>query len=145
MEDENSQHRELEVEETGEGGEDNKQEPEKEDVRAENKKLLPYFLEERIKLRAVAYLPVMVSFYKLLCESFAYKITEEEADMMSVPACIELLENEGQQHNDLVSLLRKVWEDFKTAWRGILLFIILLSYNSAVLCICLINYYTLEK
>jgi hypothetical protein len=114
-----------EVEETGEDRGEKQQEQEKEYTLAKNKKLVPYLLKDKISQRSVAYLPVIASFYKLLCESFAHKITEDEADTMSVPECIALLEKEGRQNNDLVILLRKVWADFKLAWTGIPLFIVL--------------------
>jgi hypothetical protein len=93
-------------------GEERKEVPEE----TRNKKLLPYFLEERVKLKALVHLPTLVSFYKLLRETFAYKITQEQANSMTVPQCIELLQHDGTQSAEAV---KTAWESFKKAWGGI--------------------------
>ena len=82
---------------------------------ARNKGLLPYFLEERVKLKALVHLPSLVSFYKLLRECFAYKITQEESSSKTVLQCIALLANDGTQNAEHIT---SAWESFKKAWTG---------------------------
>jgi hypothetical protein len=106
-----NKHPEAAQEEVAVGEEEGKEVP----VEIRNKKLLPYFLEERLKLKALVHLPTLVSFYKLLRENFAYKITLEQANSMTVPQCIALLQNDGTQNAATTS---SAWQSFKEAWAG---------------------------
>ncbi len=77
----------------------------------EQLKLLEYFLQERIRLRALQHLPVLVHFYKLLTTSLAYRVTEKQAWECTIPAAIDLLDKNHP--------LRDSWLEFKSAWAGI--------------------------
>jgi hypothetical protein len=91
--------------------------------KAPPQKLLPHFLQERIRLRALKHLPVLVHFYKLITSSFSHRITEQQALELTVPQCIDLVraaEKRTLQPSVLADTLSKEWEAFKTAWSGIL-------------------------
>lgn len=84
------------------------------------KKLMTFFMEEQVRLCALGHLPTLVHFYTLLNETFGYKITQKEAEKMTVPQCIEKLEKEGgPQALDTVMALKQAWLEFKAAWGGI--------------------------
>jgi hypothetical protein len=82
------------------------------------KKLLPYFLEERVRLRALVHLPTLVHFYKLINEAFAYKLTQQQTLALTVPQCIQLLGAEGP-NSELATTLVQAWEEFKHVWTNI--------------------------
>ena len=87
------------------------------------KELLQFFLEERVRLRAIDYLPTLVHFYKLLNTSFANRISQQEALSLSVPRCIQLLAEQEEKHASkewqTAETVRTAWEEFKLAWKCI--------------------------
>jgi len=85
-------------------------------------KLLPLFLQERIRLRALRHLPVLVHFYKLLTTALSHRITEVQALELTVPQCIAALqdlEHKTRQKSNLTATLTKDWKEFKEAWSDI--------------------------
>lgn len=98
------------------------QQPEAEHEDGKNpQKLLVYFLQERIRLRALKHLPVLVHFYKLLTTSLSNRITEQQSLGLTVPQCIELIRAiEKRGKTNIADNLTKSWEEFQVAWAGIL-------------------------
>lgn len=77
-------------------------------------------MEEYAKIGALTHLPILVRFYKLLNEVFAYKITQNEANTLTMPQVIEKIEREGgPQRLDTVLALKFDWNEFKNSWTGI--------------------------
>jgi hypothetical protein len=83
--------------------------------------LLPYFLQERVRLRAVKYLPVLVNFYKLITSTFSHRITEQQALELSVPQCIDIVRTmeRSVKTTNLAETLTNKWEEFQKAWSRI--------------------------
>lgn len=91
-------------------------------------KLLPFVLQERIRLRAISFLPVLVNFYKLITSSFSYRLTEQQAMELTVPQCIDVIRTMDRQAKTKVAdTLTKNWEEFKAAWSRIK--VMLLSFG----------------
>lgn len=87
---------------------------------ANKKKLLTFFMEEYAKLGTMVHLPILVRFYKLLNEVFAYKLTQKEASTLTMIQVLEKLEREGgPQRLDTVISLKYDWSEFKSSWAGI--------------------------
>lgn len=83
-------------------------------------KLLPFILQERVRLRAISFLPVLVNFYKLLTSSFSYRVTEQQAMELSVPKCIDIIRTMDRlARTKVADTLTKRWEEFKSAWSRI--------------------------
>lgn len=75
-------------------------------------KLLPYFLQERVRLRAIKFLPVLVHFYKSITSSFSYRLTEQQTMELTVPKCIDLISTLDRHKTNLADTLTKQWEEF---------------------------------
>eukprot|EP00026_Physarum_polycephalum_P000017 Phypoly_transcript_00017.p1 GENE.Phypoly_transcript_00017~~Phypoly_transcript_00017.p1 ORF type:complete len:3587 (+),score=621.73 Phypoly_transcript_00017:1211-10762(+) len=83
-------------------------------------KLLPYFLQERVRLRALQFLPVVVHFYKLITTTLSHRVTEQQAMELTVPQCIELIRAMDKlRRTDLAESLTKHWQEFQAAWAQI--------------------------
>jgi hypothetical protein len=85
-------------------------------------KLLPYFLRERVRLRAIKFLPVLVNFYKFITTTLSHRITEQQAMELTIPQCIELIRSMDRiRKSDLADAFTKQWEEFQVAWARIFL------------------------
>jgi hypothetical protein len=83
-------------------------------------KLLPYFMQERMRLRAIKFLPILVNFYKLLTTTFSHRLTEQQAMEMNVPQCIDIIRNlDKPPKTNLADTLTKQWKEFVEAWSQI--------------------------
>jgi hypothetical protein len=88
---------------------------------AADHKLLPFFLQERVRLRALKFLPVVVNFYKLITTTLSHRVTEQQAMELTVPQCIELIRAMDKlRRTDLADSVNKQWEEFKVAWARII-------------------------
>jgi hypothetical protein len=84
------------------------------DPKKEKHRLLREFIDQRKILNLLQYLPDMVHFYKVLQGLFAYRLTEEEANGLTVPECIDRLK--GFESEETIRNVRKMFESMKEKW-----------------------------
>ena len=87
---------------------------------AADHKLLPYFLQERVRLRSLKFLPTLVSFYRLITTTLSHRLTEQQAMELTVPQCIDLIRAMDRiRKSDSAEYIAKQWEEFQVAWARI--------------------------
>lgn len=83
----------------------------------ENYPLLSYFLKKQKEMKAVKYIPVLVDYYHLFNQAFAYRITEEQSLQWTVEQCISHISK--FEEKSVIQNVKKAWESMKKVWAEI--------------------------
>jgi hypothetical protein len=84
------------------------------DKEREAHRLLLSWIEERKSLSALKHIPLLVHFYSIIHNVFAYRITEEESLKMSIKEAINMLRK--FEEKSVVDSIAKLFEELKSAW-----------------------------